>query len=151
MLAATCIEGTPFLTKGAGVAVVVRSGSNSPGLPMNPDIDDFAARLREFARERDWEQFHAPKNLASALVVEAGELLEHFQWMPEEQSRQLGPEKKQAVEEEVADVFLYLVRFADVLDIDIAQAALRKLERNAARYPVALARGSSRKAGEPGS
>jgi NTP pyrophosphatase (non-canonical NTP hydrolase) len=118
---------------------------------MNPDIDDFAARLREFARERDWEQFHAPKNLASALVVEAGELLEHFQWMPEEQSRQLGPEKKQAVEEEVADVFLYLVRFADVLDIDIAQAALRKLERNAARYPVALARGSSRKAGELGS
>jgi NTP pyrophosphatase (non-canonical NTP hydrolase) len=118
---------------------------------MNPDLKDFAVRLRQFARERDWDQFHAPKNLASALVVEAGELLEHFQWMPEEQSRQLSAEKKQAVEEEVADVFLYLVRFADVLEIDIAQAALRKLQSNAARYPVSLAKGSSRKAGELGS
>jgi dCTP diphosphatase len=118
---------------------------------MPPDLKQFADLLRQFASDRDWEQFHAPKNLAAALVVEAGELLEHFQWMPEEESRRLSPEKREAVASEVADVFLYLVRFADMLEIDIADAATRKLERNAERYPVDVARGSSKKYGGTGS
>jgi NTP pyrophosphatase (non-canonical NTP hydrolase) len=102
--------------------------------------------LRRFAADRDWDQFHSPKNLASALSVEAAELLEPFQWLSEEQSRQLTPEQSVAVREEMADVLLYLVRLADKLDVDLAEAAREKMGRNAVRYPVEKARGSSRKA-----
>lgn len=101
--------------------------------------------LRRFATDRDWDQFHSPKNLASALSVEAAELLEPFQWLTEEQSRQLTAEQSAAVREEMADVLLYLIRLADKLQVDLAEAAREKIVRNSAKYPVEKARGSSKK------
>ncbi|HBI14763.1 MAG TPA: nucleotide pyrophosphohydrolase [Desulfobulbaceae bacterium] len=103
--------------------------------------------LRRFAAERDWEQYHAPKNLIMALSVEVAELMEHFQWLTEEQSSRLGPEKQQAVREEVADVLIYLVRLADRLDIDLLAAAEEKIARNAEKYPVAVSRGNADRPG----
>ncbi|MCL4778955.1 MAG: nucleotide pyrophosphohydrolase [Gammaproteobacteria bacterium] len=104
--------------------------------------------LRRFAAERDWDQFHSPKNLAAALAVEAAELLEPFQWLTEEQSCHLDAEQLAAVRDELADVLLYLIRLADKLGIDLDAAARDKLLRNATRYPIATARGSSRKASD---
>jgi NTP pyrophosphatase (non-canonical NTP hydrolase) len=101
--------------------------------------------LRTFAAERDWDQFHSPRNLAAALAVEAAELLEPFQWLTDEQSRDLSPESLAAVEQEMADVLLYLVRLADKLGVDLERAARAKIALNAGKYPVAKARGSSRK------
>ena len=101
--------------------------------------------LREFAAARDWEQFHSPRNLAAALAVEAAELLEPFQWLTDEASRNLPPEKRTAVEHELADVLLYLIRLADKLDVDLEQAARAKIELNGQKYPVETSRGSSRK------
>lgn len=112
---------------------------------MNPEIKELQALLRDFATERDWEQFHSPKNLATALSVEASELLEHFQWLSEQQSRELPEVKLAAVAEEVADVLLYLLQLADKLAIDPLDAARKKLRVNAAKYPVDLAKGSSKK------
>lgn len=115
---------------------------------LNPPADVLVAlrdELRRFAADRDWDQFHSPKNLASALAVEAAELLEPFQWLTEEQSRQLSAEQSEAVRDEMADVLLYLVRLADKLDIDLAAAATDKIVRNSAKYPVEKARGSSKK------
>jgi NTP pyrophosphatase (non-canonical NTP hydrolase) len=106
-------------------------------------------RLREFARERDWEQFHSPKNLAMALIVEAAELVEHFQWLTEAQSQALSPEMRAQVEQELADVFIYLVRLADRLDIDLLSAADRKIAINAQKYPADRVRGSARKHTDP--
>jgi NTP pyrophosphatase (non-canonical NTP hydrolase) len=111
-------------------------------------LDELKERLREFARERDWEQFHSPKNLAMALIVEAAELVEHFQWLTEAQSQALDPEKREQVAQELADVFLYLVRLADRLDIDLMDAAQRKIVLNAQKYPADKVRGSAKKAGE---
>jgi len=105
-------------------------------------------QLSRFAQERDWEQFHSPKNLASALVVEAGELLEHFQWLTETQSRELPTDKRDAIAAELADVLLYLVQLAGALGIDPIQAAQRKLAANALKYPVDRARGTSKKYNE---
>lgn len=101
--------------------------------------------LRSFAAERDWEQFHSPRNLATALAVEAAELLEPFQWLTDAQSRDLPPETRSAVEQELADVLLYLVRLADKLGVDLEQAAVAKIVRNGEKYPAEKARGSSRK------
>jgi NTP pyrophosphatase (non-canonical NTP hydrolase) len=101
--------------------------------------------LRKFAAERDWDQFHSPKNLAAALAVEAAELLEPFQWLTEEQSRSLTPRQVEAVRKEVADVLIYLVRLADKLDIDLISAARNKIVENAQKYPVEKSRGSMRK------
>jgi len=101
--------------------------------------------LRAFAAERDWDQFHSPRNLAAALSVEAAELLEPFQWLTDEQSRNLSPEARAAVEQELADVLLYLIRLADKLDVDLAQAAVDKIARNTAKYPVSKSKGSNRK------
>lgn len=109
------------------------------------DIDELKQRLRDFAAERDWEQFHSPKNLAMALIVEAAELVEHFQWLTEAESRALPPEKREPVAQELADVFIYLVRLADRLDIDLLDAAERKIVLNAKKYPADKARGSARK------
>ena len=102
-------------------------------------------QLREFAAARDWDQFHSPKNLAMALAGEAGELLENFQWLTEEQSRHPSPEILAAAGEEIADVLLYLVRLSDKLGIDPVEAANRKLVANARKYPVEKARGTARK------
>ncbi len=112
-------------------------------------LESLRNQLREFACARDWEQFHSPKNLAMALIVEAAELVEHFQWLTEAQSRALSPEQREPVAQELADVFLYLVRLADRLDIDLMDAAQRKLVINAHKYPADKVRGSAKKAGEP--
>jgi NTP pyrophosphatase (non-canonical NTP hydrolase) len=101
--------------------------------------------LRKFAAARDWEQFHSPKNLAAALSVEAAELLEHFQWLREEESRHLTPGQLEKVQEEMADVFLYLLRLADKLNVNLIEAAKRKIEANAKKYPIEKARGSMKK------
>jgi dCTP diphosphatase len=112
---------------------------------MNQEIRSLQAALRTFAADRDWTQFHSPKNLATALSVEASELLEHFQWLTEEQSTVLSTNKREAVSHEVADVLLYLLQLCDKLDIDPLEAARAKLEINAGKYPVDQAKGSSKK------
>lgn len=109
------------------------------------DIERLRERLRAFARARDWEQFHSPKNLSMALIVEAAELVEHFQWLTESQSTQLDPATFRAVEEEIADVFIYLVRLSDLLDIDLLDAAARKIALNEKKYPADEVRGSAKK------
>jgi dCTP diphosphatase len=108
-------------------------------------LRDLRDALRQFAAERDWDQFHSPKNLAIALSVEVAELLENFQWLPDTESAAIAPDKRVRVREELADVLLYLIRLADKLDIDLAVAAAEKLEINATKYPVHKARGSSKK------
>ena len=109
------------------------------------DLQSLRDQLRTFAAERDWDQFHSPKNLATALAVEASELLEHFQWLTEAQSQQLPPEVLNEVRAEVADVLLYLIRISDKLGIDLIAAANAKILLNAEKYPVEKARGSSKK------
>ena len=114
---------------------------------MTADLHTLRDRLRAFALARDWGQFHAPKNLACALSVEAAELLEHFQWMTEEQSRAPDEVQRAEIALEAADVLLYLIQLADQLGIDLLAAADRKLALNAQKYPVESARGNSRKPG----
>ena len=104
--------------------------------------------LRQFARDRDWEQFHSPKNLAIALSVEAAELLEHFQWTADGSSARLSEKKRVAVSEELADVLLYLIMISDQLDIDLVAAAREKLAVNARKYPADEVRGSCKKYSE---
>jgi len=110
---------------------------------------DFLYRLRDelraFVAARDWDKFHAPKNLATALMVEAAELAEHFQWLSEPESARLGEKARAEVADELADVLIYLVRLADKLDIDLGRAARRKMGKNRAKYPTARVRGSARK------
>lgn len=101
--------------------------------------------VAKFAQERDWEQFHSPKNLAMALSVEVAELLEHFQWLSEAQSRELDEATRAAVADEIADVQVYLVRIADSLGVDILAAVAAKMEKNAQKYPADKVRGSAKK------
>jgi NTP pyrophosphatase (non-canonical NTP hydrolase) len=122
--------------------------TNSAHIPMTtqpPSLEALRAQLRAFVAERDWDQFHNPKNLAMAVVVEAAELVEQFQWLTLEQSEQLPPETRTAVEMEVADVLLFLLRLCDRLEIDPLQVAQRKLALNARKYPVDKARGRATK------
>jgi dCTP diphosphatase len=109
------------------------------------ELESLREQLRAFAAARDWDQFHSPKNLAMALSAEAGELLETFQWLTEEQSRSLAPEALAAAGDEIADVLLYLIRLSDTLGIDPIAAANRKLLANARKYPPDKARGNSKK------
>lgn len=109
------------------------------------DIDKLINQLKRFAEERDWTQFHSPKNLAMALSVEAAELLEQFQWLSEAQSGTLDQDKRRQVEEELADVFLYLLRLSDVLEVDLVNAAHSKLQKNGEKYPAEQVRGSAKK------
>jgi dCTP diphosphatase len=102
-------------------------------------------KLRDFAIARDWDQFHSPKNLSMALMVEVAEMMEHFQWLTEAQSLDLAKQDKDAVSEELADILLYLVRLADKLEVDLLDAALLKLEKNALKYPADRVRGSAKK------
>ncbi len=108
-------------------------------------FEEIKAYLRQFAKDRDWEKFHSPKNLSMALSVEAAELLEHFQWLTEAQSEQLDEELKQKVAEEIADIQLYLIRLADRLNIDLAEAIKHKSKINEKNYPVDKAYGSAKK------
>lgn len=110
-------------------------------------VAEIRARVLDFVRERDWEQFHAPKNLSMALAAEAGELMEHFLWSTPEQSRAVAadPVKRSKIEEELADVMIYALEFANMTGIDVAAAIERKLTLNAQKYPVEKSRGRSEK------
>ncbi|TVT59801.1 MAG: nucleotide pyrophosphohydrolase [Sedimenticola thiotaurini] len=111
-------------------------------------LDKLNQRLLSFAQERDWEQFHSPKNLAMALIAECAELVEHFQWLTEEQSQQLAANKKEEVAMELADILIYTIRTAERLDIDLIAAANRKIEINESRYPTQKVYGDARRADE---
>jgi NTP pyrophosphatase (non-canonical NTP hydrolase) len=112
---------------------------------VNHELGALLAQIREFVRERDWSQYHSPKNLSTALTVEAAELAEIFQWLTEDQSRNLSPEQKAHAAEEIGDVLIYLVNLADKLGIEPLEAALAKLEKNRQKYPVEKAKGSAAK------
>ena len=112
------------------------------------EIEFLIQRIRQFARDRDWEQFHSPKNLAMGVSVEAAELLEIFQWLTEEESKNLDSTQHGRVEEEIADVAVYLLKLADSLGIDLLDAIDRKLTKNEIKYPAELVRGSAKKYSE---
>ncbi len=113
------------------------------------DNEKLASSLRTFAAERDWDQFHTPKNLASAIAVESSELLEIFQWSRGKEWSDLdAPEVRSRTEEELADILLYLIRFADKAGIDLQRAAESKLALNAEKYPVERFKGSDKKYNE---
>lgn len=109
------------------------------------DIESLKAALRQFAAERDWEQFHSPKNLAMALTVEAAELQEHFQWLTEAQSRDVDAGRKTEIALEMADVFIYLLQLSNQLDVDLLAAAREKMALNAKKYPAETAKNLARK------
>lgn len=117
-------------------------------MPASSDLLVLRDKLREFADARDWDQFHSPKNLSMALMVEVAELMEHFQWLTEAQSGNLATQDKAAVAEELADILLYLVRLSDKLGVNLRDAALHKLEKNAVKYPADVVRGSAKKYSE---
>lgn len=108
-------------------------------------LDALRSKLAQFADERDWDQFHNPKNLAMALIAEAGELVEHFQWLSPQQAQNLSAETKSEVELEIADVLLFLLRLADKLEIDPVVAAEKKMALNAEKYLVAKSKGKATK------
>ena len=111
-------------------------------------LEELAAAVKAFGRERDWHLYHDPKNLTAALIVEAAELLEPFQWLTPEQSLQLPEPKREAVRQEMADVLIYLVSLANCLEIDLIKAAEDKLAINALKYPIEKAKGSCAKSHE---
>jgi NTP pyrophosphatase (non-canonical NTP hydrolase) len=113
--------------------------------PAIGELAQLRELVREFVDERDWDQFHTPKNLASALTVEAAELLEHFQWLRDGRAEGLGADKLAEVRHEMADVLVYLVRLADKLDVDLLAAVQDKMVLNRAKYPADLVRGDARK------
>lgn len=116
--------------------------SNKP----SPDsIDALRTRVNQFVEARDWAQFHSPKNLAMAMIVEAGEVVEHFQWMTEEESRHLDTETTKQVGQELSDTFVYLLRIAEVCGIDLIEAANKKIDLNAKKYPIDKVKGSNAK------
>jgi NTP pyrophosphatase (non-canonical NTP hydrolase) len=112
---------------------------------MPDSLLELRARINAFVQERDWEQFHSPKNLAMAMIVEAAEVVEHFQWSTEAESQNLSPEKREQVAHELADTFVYLLRIAEVSGIDLIAAANAKIDLNARKYPVEKARGRNDK------
>ncbi|MCC7199077.1 MAG: nucleotide pyrophosphohydrolase [Gammaproteobacteria bacterium] len=109
------------------------------------DLEDLKQRLRSFVAERDWAKFHSPKNLAMALSVEVAELVEQFQWLTEAESAGLDDARRRRIEDELADVLVYLVRLADQLDVDLLAVTARKLQDNARKYPADQVRGQARK------
>ena len=109
------------------------------------DFNSLKQQLRKFAEQRDWDQFHSPKNLSMALSAEVAEIIEHFQWLTEEQSKNLSSDKLSQVETELADTLIYLIRLADKLDIDLLAAAKSKIELNAQKYPVEKSKGNAKK------
>ena len=112
---------------------------------MTDSLQEIRSRIQALVEERDWQQFQSPKNLAMAMIVEAAELVEHFQWMTEQESREVSAEKKEQIGQELADTFVYMLRIADVLEIDLIDATNRKLDINAKKYPVEKARGRNDK------
>jgi dCTP diphosphatase len=115
----------------------------------HPDsLEQLRQRLEQFAKARDWEQFHSPKNLSMALIAEAAELVEHFQWLSEAQSSALQADKLEEVRLELADILLYLIRISDRLGIDLVKAGNDKVDINEQRYPAEKVRGSAKRASE---
>ena len=112
---------------------------------MADSLDALRARVNNFVTERDWAQFHSPKNLAMAMIVEAGEVVEHFQWMTEQESRQLDAQTKEQIGQELSDTLVYLLRIAEVCGIDLIEAANKKIDLNAQKYPVDKCKGSNAK------
>jgi len=116
---------------------------------MTPTMSDELSALRDavarFARERDWDQFHTPKNLAMGLTIEAAEVAEIFQWLTDAQARRLPADKREHLSDELADTFIYLLKLADAYGIDLVEAARRKLAKNAAKYPIEKAKGVAKK------
>ncbi len=112
---------------------------------MTDSLDNLRNRINTFVAERDWAQFHTPKNLSMAMIVEAAELVEHFQWDTPIESQQLSAQKREAVSHELADTFVYLLRIAEVLNIDLIEAANQKITLNALKYPIEKAKGSNAK------
>ena len=108
------------------------------------DLDKIKKTLRKFTEERDWEQFHNPKNLATALSVEASELLEIFQWSNDGGLNEINdPQKRKEIEKEIADIFNYLIKLVDILDMDLEKVALEKIKENAEKYPIDASKGKS--------
>lgn len=112
------------------------------------ELESVRQQLRKFAKDRDWDQFHSPKNLAMALSVEASELVECFQWLTEQQSYDLDEQQRAAVADEIADVQLYLIRLADKANINISEAVEQKILKNEAKYPAEKVKGSAKKYNE---
>ncbi|MDP3743142.1 MAG: nucleotide pyrophosphohydrolase [Methylotenera sp.] len=112
---------------------------------MADSLEALRARVNNFVTERDWAQFHSPKNLAMAMIVEAGEVVEHFQWMTEAESRNLDAQIKEQVGQELSDTLVYLLRIAEVCGIDLIEAANKKIDLNAQKYPVDKCKGSNAK------
>ena len=123
--------------------------SDDSGRTQVDPLEAVRARIRTFRDERDWMQFHNPKNLAASIVIEAGELLELCQWTDMEQSERLGRDKRQQISDEIADVAVYVIELADNLGIDLIAAIHQKMDANALKYPVEKARGKSTKYTEP--
>jgi len=112
---------------------------------VSDSLDEIKQKARVFVAERDWDQFNSPKNLAMALIAEAGELIEHFQWLTEEQSRRMDPEQTKEVSHELADILIYLIRLADQLNDDLLKATNEKMRINEEKYPVDKVKGSAKK------
>jgi NTP pyrophosphatase (non-canonical NTP hydrolase) len=123
----------------------IAGGAAPDGAAPEGELAQLRAIVRAFVDERDWDQFHTPKNLASALTVEAAELLEHFQWLQSGHAEELGVDKLVEVRHEMADVLVYLVRLADKLDVDLLKAVQEKMVLNRAKYPAEQVRGDARK------
>ena len=107
------------------------------------DLDKIKNIIREFAKQRDWDKFHTPKNLSMALSVEASELVEIFQWLSQEESKDIDSNEIQNVKDEVADILIYLIRIADKLNIDLEKAVLEKIDKNNEKYPIDLSKGNA--------
>ncbi len=107
------------------------------------DLDKIKNIIREFAKHRDWDKFHTPKNLSMALSVEASELVEIFQWLSQEESKNIDSNEIQNVKDEVADILIYLIRIADKLNIDLEKAVLEKIDKNNEKYPIDLSKGNA--------
>jgi len=112
---------------------------------VKTNLNILTEQIKNFADERDWEQFHSPKNLTMALSVEVAELMEHFMWLTQQESRELKESKRAAVKEEIGDSMIYLLRLSDQLGIDPFEAAEQKLAENAKKYPIDKARGNAKK------
>lgn len=121
------------------------SGDSGEDIAGGDRVREITEKIRQFRDDRDWMQFHNPKDLATALSIEAAELLEHFLWKSPEQCADRITDQREAIEDEVADVAIYLFEFADILGIDLIAAMERKMRKNGEKYPVARARGSNAK------
>lgn len=115
---------------------------------MDITLEEVLTRIKDFREDRDWEQFHDPKNLAEAISIEAGELLELFLWKTTEQSRELTKVEQAKLEEEVADILIFLAYLADAFGIDLLDSAMKKVELNERKYPIDKAKGSCKKYSE---